>query len=64
LTPFVYLERLDVIQLFVFGWDFPIGGAKFWFFGGKMTPKTANERKTLAGRALPYAKLRLLSHFA
>jgi len=30
-----------------------------------MTPKTANERKTLAGwRALPYAKMRRLSHCA
>jgi len=32
-------------------------------FGGKVTPTTSNERKTPAGsrRALPYAKLRLLS---
>jgi len=39
-------------------------GAKFWGVLDKMTHKTSNERKTLAGRALPYAKLRLLSHCA
>jgi len=53
------LNGLDVIRLFLFGWDFPTGSEMFW---GKMTPKTSNERKILAGRALPYAKLRLLSH--
>jgi len=31
---------------------------------GKMTPKSSNKRKTLAGNALTYAKLRLLSNFA
>jgi len=31
---------------------------------GQMTPNTSNERKTLARSALPYAKLRLLSHCA
>jgi len=56
------LNSLDVIQLFVFGWDFPTG-AKIWGFWGKMTPETSNEKK-LAGWALPYAKLRLLSHYA
>jgi len=31
---------------------------------GKLIPKASNERKTLAGWVLPYAKLRLLSHCA
>jgi len=39
-------------------------GAKLLGFLDKMTPKTSNEKKTLAGRALPRAKLRLLSHWA
>jgi len=57
------VNGLYVIRLFIFGWDFPTGGEILGVLG-KMTPKTANERKTLAGRALSYAKLRLLSHFA
>jgi len=57
------LNGLDVIRLLVFGWDFPTKG-EYLGVWGKMTPKTLIERKTLAGRALPYAKLRLLSHFA
>jgi len=57
------LNGLEVIRLLVFGWDFPTGG-EILFILGKMTPNTSMERKTLAGRALPYAKLRLLSHYA
>jgi len=57
------LNGLDVIRLFVFDSDFPTG-AKFWGFWGKMTPKTSNKRKTLARKALPCAKLRLLNHCA
>jgi len=52
LTLFVYLDRLRRYSTFLFDWDFPTGG--------EMTPKTSNERKTLAGSALPFAKLRLL----
>jgi len=40
------LNGLDVIQLFVFGWDFPTG-AKFWGFLGKMTPKRQMREKHL-----------------
>jgi len=54
------LNGLDVIRLC---WDFP-KEAKFRGFWGKMTTKTSNERKTLAGRALSYAILSLLSHCA
>jgi len=56
LTLFVYLERCRRYSTF-FIWL----GRNFGVLG-KMTPKTLNERKILAGRALPYAKLRLLSH--
>jgi len=38
-------------------------GTKLWEFGGKITLKSS-ERKTLAGRALLHAQLRLLSHCA
>jgi len=58
------LNGLDVIRLFVFGWDFPTGGEILGVLGQNDTPNTANKRKTLAKRALPYAKLRLLSHCA
>jgi len=57
------LNSLDLIRLLCFGWDFPTGGEILGFWG-KMTPKTSNERKTFGGRALPYSKLRLLSHCA
>jgi len=57
------LNGLEFIQHFVFGWYFPTW-SKILVFLGKMNPKTSNERKTLAGRALPFAKLRLLSHCA
>jgi len=57
------LNGLDVIQLFyLVGISLLV--AKVWVFLGKMTHKTSNERKILAGRALPYAKLRLFSHCA
>jgi len=61
---FVYLERFRRYSTCCIWLGFPYWGAKFWGFLGKMTPKTSNERKTLAGRALSYAKLRLLSHCA
>jgi len=57
------LNGLDVIRRFVFGLDFPTGGVILESLG-KMTPKTSNERKILAERALPCAKLRLLIHCA
>ena len=41
------LNGLYVIRLFWFGWDFPMGGAKFMGFGGKMAPKHANWEKHL-----------------
>jgi len=56
-----FLNGLAVIRLFYLA-DISLLVAKFTAFVGKMTPKTSNKRKTLAGRALPYAKLRLLSH--
>jgi len=62
LTLFVYLERFRRYFDFLYLAGISLLGAKFWGFWGKMIPKTSNERKTLAGRALPYAKLRLLSH--
>jgi len=63
-SPSGLLHGLDVIGLFKFGWDFHTGGGEILGFGGKMTPKTSNYLKTLAGRALPHAKVRLLSHCA
>jgi len=57
------LNGLDVIRHFVFGWDFPTGGENLGVLG-QNDPKTSNEKNILAGRALPYAKLRLLSHCA
>jgi len=64
LTLFVYLERFRRYSTFCFWLGFSYWGTKLCGFLGKMTPKTANERKKLAGRALSYAKLRLLSHCA
>jgi len=58
------LNGLEVIRLFVFGWDFPTGGVILVVFVQNVTPKTSNERITLDVRALPYAKLRLLTHCA
>jgi len=52
MTLFVYLEWFRRYSTVLFGWDSPTG-AKFWGIGGKMTPKTLNLRKTLAGKALP-----------
>jgi len=57
------LNGSDVIRLFLFGWDFSTGGEIVGVFG-QNDPKTSNWRKTLAWTALPYAKLRLLSHCA
>jgi len=57
------LNGLDVIRLFYLA-GISLLEATFWGFWGKMTPKTSNERKTLAESALSYAKLRLLSYFA
>jgi len=62
LTLFVYLERFRRYSTFCIWLRFPFWGRNFGGFGAKWPP--ANERKTLAGRALPYAKLRLLSHCA
>jgi len=64
LTLFVYLERFRRYSTFYIWLWFPYWRRNFGGFLGKMTPKMSNERKTLAGRALPYAKLRLLSHCA
>jgi len=55
-----YLKRFRRYSTFLFRWDFPTGGEIVGILG-KMIPKTSIERKTLAGRALPYAKLRRLS---
>jgi len=54
---------LDVIRLFVFGWDFPTGGEMLGVLG-QNDPQNIKWEKKLAGRALFYAKLRLLSHCA
>jgi len=35
------------------------GGLNVGYFGEKLLPKRQMREKTLAGRALPYAKLRL-----
>jgi len=59
----MYLERFRCYLTFLFGWDFSTG-VEILGVLGKMTPKTSNEGKTLAGRALLYAKLHLLSHCA
>jgi len=64
LTLFVYLERFRHYSTFFYLAVISLLGTKFWGFLGKMSAKTSNERKTLAGRALSYAKLRLLSHCA
>jgi len=58
LTLFVYLERFRRYSTFLFGWDIPTGGEILGVWD-KMTPKTSNERKTLDGRALPWAIVRL-----
>jgi len=63
LTLLSILNDLDVIRLFSFGWDFPTGGDILGVLG-KITPKTSIEREKLAGTALPYAKLLLLSQCA
>jgi len=52
-------QKVQVIYIYIYIYIYIIVGV--W---GKMTPKTSNERKTLAGRALSYAKLRHLSHCA
>jgi len=66
LTLFVYLEQFRRNSTFYIWLGIPYGGGRrnFGVVEGKSTPKTASERKTLAGKALPYAKLRLLSHCA
>jgi len=33
------MNGLDVIWLFLFGWDFPTGGEIFGFFGQNIPPK-------------------------
>jgi len=63
LTLFVYLEWFRRYSTFLFGWDFPTG-SKFWEVLGQNDLQNVKWEKTLAGRALPYAKLRLLSHCA
>jgi len=63
LTLFVYLERFRRYSTFCIWLGFPYWGRKFGVVG-QNDPKTSNESKTLAERALPHAKLRLLSHCA
>ena len=46
-------NRLKVIRLFRFGWDFRTGGEIFEILG-EMSPKKGKFRKTLAWRALPW----------
>jgi len=41
------VKCLDVIRIFVFGWDFPAGGAKFWVFWAKWPPKRQIREKHL-----------------
>jgi len=61
LTFFVYLERFRRYSTVCIWLGFPYwGGRNFGGLGAKWPPKR-QMRKTLAGRALPYAKLRLLS---
>jgi len=63
LTLFVYLERFRRYSTFFIWLDFPTGGECLGVLG-QNDPQNVKWEKTLAGRALPYAKLRLLSHCA
>jgi len=62
-TLFIYLERFIRYSTFFTWLQFPYWGEILGIWGQNHL-KTSNERKTLAGRPLPYAKLRLLSHCA
>ena len=53
-------NRLKAVRLFDLA-GISAHAAKFWRFFGKMTPKKWKFRKTLAWRALPWLKPRLLS---
>jgi len=63
-TLFVYLERFRRYSTFFIWLEFPYWGRNFGGFWGKWPPKRQIREKTLAERALSYAKLRLLSHCA
>ena len=52
------------VRLFHFGWDFPILPAKICGVFGENDPKKSKFRKTIAHRALPHVKPRLLSYCA
>jgi len=64
LTLFVYLERFRRYWTFCIWLGFPWWGRKFGGFWAKWCPKRQIERKTLTGRALPCAKLCVLSYCA
>jgi len=63
LTLFVYLKRFRPYSTFCIWLGFPYVGQHFGVFWAKWSQNGKRE-KTLAGRALPYTKLRLLSHCA
>jgi len=64
-TLFVYLERFRRYSIFLFGWDFfTTTWGEIVGIWGQNDPQNVNGEKTLAGRTLSYAKLRLLSHCA
>ena len=64
LTLFVYLEWFRRYSTFFIWLGFPYWGRNFGVFWAKWPPKRQNREKHFAGRALPYVKLRLLSHCA
>ena len=55
-------NRLRVTRSFHFGWDFPTAGQICGVFGEDDPQKVNTLKKTLAWRALPYVKPRLLSY--
>jgi len=57
------LNGLDVIRLFLFARDFSTGGEMSGVLG-QNDPQNVKWEKIVVGRALSYAKLRLLSHCA
>jgi len=60
---FVYLERFRRYSTFNIWLGFPYWG-EILGVSGQNDPQDVNWEKTLAGMALPYAKLRLLSYYA